>query len=115
MIKKPLDKYFPKKFKVRVEHFMGAHFCTQYSYHRFLPNYIDIKEAWMSFSRADAELVHQTYLVPYSKAVKFAESFKTIEDVWEYNRSLEDKIKDIKIKVREEKKREIPHIRKQIL
>lgn len=83
MMKKFLDKYFPYKFEVRVIHKESyttkpteeGYFNIEYCYYRYF-------KTWNTLERY---LIHVNSWNPcffcYTKTVKIAKKFKTIEDI----------------------------------
>lgn len=75
---KLIDKVFPKKFKVRIRHCADTHYYIEYSYERFLTDWMQISY-WYEYNITHAEW--HPYLKGYMEAENFALSFVTIDDV----------------------------------
>ena len=81
-----LNKYFPKKFKVRVKHHAGKYYVVQVSNTR-LGSQWETLETWHSHSHPCNLDGWRLDLLQYKAAEKLAASFNTMMDVYKHKQS----------------------------
>ena len=111
IMKNLLNKYLPKKFKVRVRHFDNSRYMIEYAYFRLIPNYKRIWGVLALNSGIHANAIYQLWLGEWKEAVDCAKTFKSIEDVKKLNK----KRKELLEWCEKERKKEKPFKTKQIL
>lgn len=109
-----LDKYFPRKFKVRVKHYIHEHYCIQWSNSRIFTYYFDL------YYYLEGSLNSNTsgwgiWLSSYTRAEELAKKFTSKEEVDKYYAPLKEK-RRIHLEAKSEwQKTNIPYKQKKII
>lgn len=104
----------PKKFRVRVTHYLGEYYKIQFAYFRFIPFWRCLYK-WGDMGVPDGFAGYQVLAFRVREAEAFAANFKSIEDVKAWDK--EQSEKEIKFRLAEKQYYEqaLPYSTKRIL